>query len=244
MSHPAASDLEKNETGHYEGQNVSRTITPGGHPVDYSQTPFPPFHRKLANPAPLGLTSFGAGFFLTCFLTLHARGVQTPNVVVPVLMLYGGIAQWVTGLVEIISGNTFGATVFCSYGAFNMTYAALYLPAFGVAQAYTLADGSLSSEFTQAIGLYLIMWMMVTIFFMIAALRTTLAVFSTLFFTALTFLVLAIQNFTGNDSARIVGGVFGLCASACSWWGAASALWGPETTLSAIRISPVVMRRE
>lgn len=43
-------------------------------------------------------------------------------------MLYGGIAQWVTGLVEIISGNTFGATVFCSYGAFNMTYAALYLP--------------------------------------------------------------------------------------------------------------------
>lgn len=104
-------------------------------------------------------------------------------------MLYGGIAQWVTGLVEIISGNTFGATVFCSYGAFNMTYAALYLPgqlelfatlrrfstdpqsssAFGVAQAYTLADGSLSSEFTQAIGLYLIMWMMVTIFFMIGA---------------------------------------------------------------------------
>ncbi|GAA5960161.1 hypothetical protein JCM8115_002532 [Rhodotorula mucilaginosa] len=244
MSHQATSDLEKNETRHYEGANVSRTITPGGHPVDYSQTPFPPFHRKLANPAPLGLTSFGAGFFLTCFLTLHARGVQTPNVVVPVLMLYGGIAQWVTGLVEIISGNTFGATVFCSYGAFNMTYAALYLPAFGVAQAYTLPDGSISPEFSQAIGLYLIVWMMVTIFFMIAALRTTLAVFSTLFFTAVTFLVLAINNFTGSDSARIAGGVFGLCASACSWWGAASALWGPETTFSAIRVSPIVMRRE
>jgi succinate-acetate transporter protein len=26
------------------------------------------------------------------------------------------------------SGNTFGATVFSSYGAFNLTYAGLYLP--------------------------------------------------------------------------------------------------------------------
>ncbi|GAA5981006.1 hypothetical protein JCM10908_003949 [Rhodotorula pacifica] len=244
MAHQATPDLEKNETGHYEGRDVSRTITPGGHPVDYSQTPFPQFHRKLANPAPLGLTSFGAGFFLTCFFTLQARGVSTPNVVVPVLMLYGGIAQWVTGLVEMFTGNTFGATVFCSYGAFNMTYAALYLPAFGVAQAYTLANGSLSPQFNQAIGLYLIVWMMVTIFFMIAALRTTIAVFSTLLFTALTFLVLAIQNFTGNDTARIVGGVFGLCASASSWWAAASALWAPETTFSAVRVSPISMRRD
>ena len=30
MSHQATSDLEKNETRHYEGANVSRTITPGG----------------------------------------------------------------------------------------------------------------------------------------------------------------------------------------------------------------------
>lgn len=31
MSHQATSDLEKNETRHYEGANVSRTITPGGY---------------------------------------------------------------------------------------------------------------------------------------------------------------------------------------------------------------------
>ncbi|POY70521.1 hypothetical protein BMF94_6435 [Rhodotorula taiwanensis] len=236
-------DLEKNETMHYEGRDVQRTITPGGHPIDYSQTPLPQFHRKLANPAPLGLMSFGTGFFLTCFLTLHARGVKTPNVVVPVLMLYGGIAQWITGLVEMFSGNTFGATVFGSYGAFNMTYAALYLPAFGVIQAYTLADGSISPELNQAIGLYLIVWMMVTIMFMFAALRTTAAVFATLTFTALTFLLLAINEFTGNDAARIVGGVFGLVASASSWWAAASALWVPDTTFGALQVSPIGMAR-
>jgi hypothetical protein len=37
------------------GGNISRFITPGGHPQDNSQPAFPVFHRKFANPAPLGL---------------------------------------------------------------------------------------------------------------------------------------------------------------------------------------------
>ncbi len=43
----------------------------------------------------------------------------------------------------------------------------LFLPALGVVQAYTLADGSLSPEFDQAIGIYLISWMIVTWLFTI-----------------------------------------------------------------------------
>lgn len=132
--------------------------------------------------------------------------------VVPVLILYGGIFQSLVGMVEMVSrlvchplagtnrahycllllsqftGNTFGAVVFSSYGAFNLTYGAMYLPvssspyppclpsftlhwrwlklilrivltitalkAFGVISAYTLADGTLSPEFNQAIGIY------------------------------------------------------------------------------------------
>ena len=41
---------------------------------------------------------------------ISARGVEIPNVVVPVLILYGGIAQFVVGMWEMYTGNTFGAT--------------------------------------------------------------------------------------------------------------------------------------
>lgn len=70
------------------------------------------------------------------------------------LALFGGLMQTIVGLVEMVSrdqasrntspaldllpsltclpsqflGNTWGATVFCSFGSFNFTYAALYLP--------------------------------------------------------------------------------------------------------------------
>ena len=46
--------------GGYQGTGgaISRFITPGGHPQDNSQPAFPVFHRKFANPAPLGLMSY------------------------------------------------------------------------------------------------------------------------------------------------------------------------------------------
>ena len=34
---------------------VNRYVTPGGTPGDTSQPAFPVYHRKFANPAPLGL---------------------------------------------------------------------------------------------------------------------------------------------------------------------------------------------
>jgi hypothetical protein len=39
------------------GGQISRFITPGGHPQDTSNPAFPVFHRKFANPSPLGLMS-------------------------------------------------------------------------------------------------------------------------------------------------------------------------------------------
>jgi hypothetical protein len=41
--------------GYQTGGNMSRFITPGGNPIDTSQPAFPVYHRKFANPTPLGL---------------------------------------------------------------------------------------------------------------------------------------------------------------------------------------------
>ncbi|KAM0747620.1 hypothetical protein T439DRAFT_317713 [Meredithblackwellia eburnea MCA 4105] len=232
-------DLEKAEHSHSEGRPIGRTITPGGHPADYSQPAIPAQHRVHGNPSCLGLVSFGCGFFLSSALTLHTRGVQVPNVVVPVLILYGGISQSLVGWFEMYLGNTFGATVFGSYGAFNLTYGALYLPAFGVISAYTLPDGTLSPQFSQAIGLYLIAWFIVTMLFIIGALRSSAAVLSTLVFTALAFLTLAINSFTGSDASRVAGGAFGMAATFCSFWAAICGFWSKDATFAFLTPSPI-----
>jgi hypothetical protein len=57
MHDSAAGHSEGNGNGGYgyNGAAVARSITPGGHPYDSSQPAFPVYHRKFANPAPLGL---------------------------------------------------------------------------------------------------------------------------------------------------------------------------------------------
>jgi succinate-acetate transporter protein len=58
-------------------------VTPGGHPVDFSQPAIPVQHRKFGNPLPVGLFSFSMGFWVAGLYTLQARGVTKPNLVLP-----------------------------------------------------------------------------------------------------------------------------------------------------------------
>lgn len=55
MNHSNNNVENGNNPGFTGGGAVSRFITPGGNPMDTSQPAFPVFHRKFANPAPLGL---------------------------------------------------------------------------------------------------------------------------------------------------------------------------------------------
>lgn len=237
----ATQDLE-NGTGYKNGTVPVKATTAGGHSLDNTQTPLPPQHRQFGNPAPLGLTSFGCGFFIASAFNLHTRGVVIPNVVVPVLILYGGLFQSLVGMWELALGNTFGGTVFGSFGAFNFTYGGLYLPAFGVIEAYTLADGTISPQFNQAVGIYLIAWMMVTMLFFVGALRTNVTIVSTLGFTVLAFLFLGLSNFTGSDPCRIAGGAFGMCATFCAWWGAMTGFWSSTATFGWIKLPAVALQ--
>ncbi|ORY28181.1 GPR1/FUN34/yaaH family-domain-containing protein [Naematelia encephala] len=204
--------LDANNAEKGQNRHLERVITPGGHPADFSQPAIPPQHRKYGNPVPLGLTSFGCGFFLASAYTLYARGVHTPNVMVPYTL-------WVVG---------------------NVPRKYIFVT-FGVITAYTETDGTLSPQFNQAIGLYLMAWMMVTILFILGSLRSSGAVLATLSFTALAFLTLGIYQFNGSNSARIAGGRFLLLKMQTAWWGAMSGFWTRDTTFTWIKIDPIDM---
>jgi succinate-acetate transporter protein len=164
----------------------------------------------IANPGPLGLS----GFALTTFVLSIANAGLFPKtndslVVLGLAVFYGGLAQLLAGMWEFRSGNTFGATAFTSYGAFWLSFAALFLPGLGGAAALISNN---------ALGVYLIGWAIVTGLLMLGALRTngaTAAVFILLF---LTFLLLGIGKWANASGWTHLGGWVGILTAIAAWY--------------------------
>lgn len=221
---------------HAGGTQPGRAVTPGGHPFDPTQPGFPIFHRKFANPAPLGLMGFAGTTFVLSWYNTGVRGITEPNVVVGLALAYGGLAQFLAGMWEFAAGNTFGATAFSSYGAFWFSYAAIFIPNSGILAAY---EGENESQLTQALGFYLLSWFLVTFIFLIAALRSSVGLVSVFFFLTITFILLAAYEFTGHTTVRIAGGSFGIVTAFCAFYVALAGLLTPDTSFFMLPIGPL-----
>lgn len=82
-----APDLEQQETPPSRGQTYVPRSKPG-------------------NPRPLGLFGFGISIFLVSLFGLKPRGITHNNLVVPELVLFGGLSQVIAGIVEFVLGDT------------------------------------------------------------------------------------------------------------------------------------------
>jgi len=76
--------------------------------------------EKLANPAPLGLAGFGLTTLILNIVNADLVPKDSIGMVLPVGLLYGGLAQFLAGMWEMKKNNTFGFTAFSSFGAFWM----------------------------------------------------------------------------------------------------------------------------
>lgn len=162
--------------------------------------------------------------------------MATPNVLVGVLVFFGGICQFLAGIMEFISGNTvsvtplisvseswlmkhsqFGATVFPSYGAFNLSYAMIYLPGSGILTSYTdSATGELNAQFPQALAIYLWAWFILTVIFTIAAMRSSWVLFLDLFVLDIVLLLLACGYMLNMTSLLTAGSALGFVVALLS----------------------------
>lgn len=57
-----------------------------------------------------GLFAFATTTLVLSLFNVHARHITVPNVIVGQALFYGGLAQFVAGMWEFATGNTFGAT--------------------------------------------------------------------------------------------------------------------------------------
>ena len=88
---------------------------------------------NTANPAPLGLCAFG---MTTIVLSLHNAGITAlSSPILAMALFYGGIAQFVAGILEWKKNNTFGLLTFGSFGFFWISFATIILlPVLGLSE--------------------------------------------------------------------------------------------------------------
>ncbi|RCI12375.1 hypothetical protein L249_0043 [Ophiocordyceps polyrhachis-furcata BCC 54312] len=212
---------------------------PKPHQSTVSQVPDPkPF--RAANPGPLGLISFA----LTTFcLSIYLCGAGLPDsnplgtvgpdqAIFGLAVFFGGAAQFIAGIMEFRVGNTFGTTVHCSYGAFWLAFAMFQVPSLGIREAYRGDERA----FTVAMGIMLILWCFLTLLFVLAALRTNLAIVSVLGSLAFAFFFLSLGQFLTTShpvaARRLIraGGIFGALCALGAFYAGSSGLMTEDTT--------------
>ncbi|KAI3324865.1 hypothetical protein HD806DRAFT_57631 [Xylariaceae sp. AK1471] len=198
--------------------------------------------RKLANPAPLGLSAFALTTFVLSLVNVGARDVTSPNIALSLAYGYGGLVQLLAGMWEMAVGNTFGATALSSYGGFWISYAIILTPGFSVLTG-TQQNGVATADTNSVLGFFLTGWFIFTFILLLCTLRSTVMFFLLFLTLDLAFLFLATSEFAnGNGNAvagkglQKAGGVFGLLAAFLAWY---NAFAGIADTSNSFFIIPV-----
>jgi len=169
---------------------------------------------SIADPGALGT----AGFALTTMaLSCVNAGLVPPSltaVFIPLALVYGGAAQVMAGMWEFKKNNTFGASVFSSYGGFWIALAVMLLFVF----KGTISFGKDNADLGLALGFYLLLWTIPTIYFFIASFKTNNALLITLIVLLVAFFALDYGNLAGSAVAIKVGGWFGIGAGLGAWY--------------------------
>jgi succinate-acetate transporter protein len=142
----------------------------------------------------------------TILLNLHNAGfIPLGAVIIAMGIFFGGLAQVIVGVMEWKKGNTFGATVFSSFGFFWIMLVTIILaPKLGIA----------GTETPQAMGWFLGLWGIYTAYLTVGTLRTNRAMqFTFVCLTAL-FFMLAFADAWALPDLKVLAGYVGILAGA------------------------------
>jgi succinate-acetate transporter protein len=163
----------------------------------------------IADPAPLGLAGFALTTFVLSVINANILHSTVEPVVFGLALAYGGIAQFAAGLWEFAKGNTFGATAFCSYGGFWISY--WYLT------GHTDLSGA-GADAHKGVGLFLLGWGIFTLYMSVAASKVSLAVLTVFVLLTITFFLLSIGAFDNSTGWTHVGGYVGIATAVAAWY--------------------------
>ena len=184
----------------------------------------------IADPAPLGLAAFAGTTFVLSLFNAGLFDAELAAVVLPLALLYGGLAQLLAGMWEFRNDNTFGAVAFTSYGAFWISY---FFYARFVAGSLPPADAH------TATGIFLLMWTIFTAYMTLAALKTNGVLVAVFGSVLVTFALLTVGEFVESTFLLHTAGYLGLVAAACAWYGSAAGVVNPTWRRTVLPVFPV-----
>lgn len=169
----------------------------------------------LANVGALGLGGFALSTFILNIVNAGLVDVATIGIVMPIAMLYGGLAQFMAGMWDVRRGDIFGATCFSSFGAFWMGLALFFFLKLAGVQAFVDVPPA-------GMAVVFIAWGIFTGYATIASLKLSKAV--TWVFVTLTilFFLLAIGEF--SPVVHKIAGYEGILCSLIAWYTSAGIL--------------------
>ena len=188
-------------------QSLSGLI-PGLSELDQPPAPAEP---AIADPGPLGLSAFAVTTFVLSAVNAGLIPLGVKTVVLSLALFYGGIVQIIAGIWEFKKNNTFGATAFCSYGAFWLAY-------WGLSVYFKPADGMSAADTDVALGFFLLSWTIFTAMLMVAVLRTNVALSSTFGALIVTFVLLTSSHLMHSHTLEQLGGWMGLLTAALAFY--------------------------
>jgi succinate-acetate transporter protein len=179
----------------------------------------------FADPGALGLGAFALTTFVLSFG--NAGFIPTAgSAVLGLALFFGGIAQFVAGIWEFANKNTFGATAFCSFGAFWMAF------------WFLLVSHGDAAAGPNGVGLFLLAWGIFTLYMTIAASKTNGVIFAVFIALTLTFFALAIGAFSGAAGVTHVGGYLGIVTAILAWYGSLATVFNSTAKRAVLPVWP------
>ncbi|MGH2516670.1 MAG: acetate uptake transporter [Ktedonobacterales bacterium] len=206
-------------------------IVPGGHPVGQTLDQWTPAGsvrgplaqpeaqalagRNMAvtaDPIPLGLAGFAAATFTTSTVLAGWFGPAGLIAAIPVLIVFGGVAQFLAGMWSYARGNVLGTVAFGSFGSFNVAFGLLLLIGYP-----RLLVGD--TNFSLTAGVFVLMFALIAGYLAYAALADNLMITAILSFLALAYLADGSGLWIGGHNiVGAIGGYAGIVASLLAFY--------------------------
>lgn len=168
----------------------------------------------IAEPAPVALFGFGVGTLLIGLVIAGAWPKSALIGLVPALLWFAGVGQFIAGLFSMARGSTLGATAFCSFGMGNIIAGTfIWMQTAGIIPQ--------APQTGQMLGLGLLCFGYIALTCLIAALKSNWAYVVTLALLTPGY-VLAGASYLGNGTPGLApwGGWFLVASAVCAFYAA------------------------
>lgn len=211
----------------------------GTFPIPYLVRPQRGPPRQPGNPTAPALFIFA--------ITLGTLGVylvngslSVYNNAVGLTLFGGGLTLWVMALLELLQGNTYGATVLMGFAVFYAAFSATLIPWFGAVAAYTesastsgLSAAELKRQSKVALGVWYAAYSIFDMIVWPPTFRISVIFNFIIGILIPCFWSLAISQFVQDPVASArwgkAGGAFAIASAAAGFYAGAAALWNKDS---------------